>query len=157
MRVLQLGCGTSTYGDDRVDFIQTPATTLVHNLEEGIPFPSDTYDEVYERNLLEHLRNVGFHLQEIYRVLKPNGKLILITDNAVCWRYYLFGTHTGRYEKLHKGDCHYSIFTKKHLQNHFEKSGFKNISITGVTTDTLGRFIDYFTFIKPRIKVEATK
>lgn len=156
-RILNLGCGNSTYGSDRVDFIKTSATTMVCDLEQGIPLADNYFDLVYSRNLLEHLSNVGFHLKECYRVLKSKGEIDVTTDNASCWRYYLFGTHTGRYEVKHLGDHHYCIFTKKHLLNHFEKAGFQNIRIQYAKTDTSGKWLDLVTFIKPRIRVEAQK
>jgi ubiquinone/menaquinone biosynthesis C-methylase UbiE len=147
------------YGTDRVDFIKTPATTLVWDLERGIPFPDEIFDEVCSKSFLEHLPNIGFHLKECYRVLKKGGLIDLTTDNAGCQRYYWKGmaTHDGRYEKLHPDDRHFSIFTKNHLRNHFEVAGFKDIQINYVKTDTIGKWLDYVTFQKPRIQVRATK
>jgi predicted SAM-dependent methyltransferase len=157
-RIINLGCGSSSYGTDRVDFIQTKSTTLVWNLEKGIPYPNEVFDEVYSHLFLEHLANVGSHLKECYRVLKQGGVIDVTTDNAACQRYYWFGTHTGRYEKLHpKGDRHYSIFTKNHLKNHFEVAGFKDIKIEYIKTNTLGKWLDLFTFQHPRIRVRASK
>jgi len=164
-RILNLGCGDDTYGTDRIDVKETSTTTYVHDLEKGIPFPDETFDEVYEKNLLEHLTNVGFHLEEVRRVLKKNGRFICITDSASCLRYYLFGTHTGRYERKHKGDKHYSIFTLSHLVNHFEHVGFKEITWRYIETDTLGHFLDRLfrslSFTRaisyPRIEVRAMK
>jgi predicted SAM-dependent methyltransferase len=157
LRTLNLGCGSSTYGTDRVDFKKTSTTTSIWDLELGIPFDDGTFNEVYSRNLLEHLSNVGFHLTECYRVLKKGGVVDITTDNASCWRFYIFGTHTGRYEKLHPGDRHFSVFTMNHLFNHFEKAGFRNIHIYYVKTDTLGKWLDFVSFQKPRIRVEAMK
>ena len=130
---------------------------MVWDLEQGIPFPDETFDKVYSRNLLEHLRNVGFHLAECLRVLKKGGVVDITTDNAECWRYYVFGTHTGRYETKHPGDHHYSIFTMNHLFNHFEKVGFRKIRVKYVKTDTIGKWLDIITFQHPRIQVEALK
>jgi predicted SAM-dependent methyltransferase len=159
-RILALGCGNQIYGTDRLDFIKTEATTLVCDIENGIPYPNEVFDEVYSHLFLEHLANVGAHLKECYRVLKQGGVVDVTTDNAGCQRYYWHGiaTHGGRYEKLHpKGDRHFSIFTKNHLLNHFEVAGFKDIQINYVKTDTLGKWLDYVTFQKPRIRVTATK
>jgi predicted SAM-dependent methyltransferase len=157
LRILNLGCGSSAYGTDRLDFKQTLTTTRIYDLELGIPFGDEIFDKVYSRNLLEHLSNVGFHLSECYRVLKKGGVVDITTDNAACWRFYVFGTHTGRYEKLHSGDCHFSVFTMNHLFNHFTKVGFRNIHIQYVKTDTFGKWLDFITFQKPRIRVEAIK
>jgi predicted SAM-dependent methyltransferase len=157
MRVLNLGCGDSAFGTDRVDKRETLTTTAVFDVEKGLRFPDETFDKIYSRNLLEHLRNPGFFLEECYRVLKSKGTIELITDNAECTRFYWFGTHTGRYEKKHEGDRHFCIFTRSHLKNHFEQAGFKVLSITYVKTDTLGKWLDIFTRQKPRIMVVAEK
>jgi len=161
VRILNLGCGEDTFGTHRVDMVPTKATTHVFNVEKGIKFPDKFFDAVYERNLLEHLRNVGFHLEECYRVLKEGGTLTLITDNAECRRFYTFGTHTGRYERLRKerspNDKHYCIFTVNHLRNHLEQAGFIIIKLITVDTDTMGRFLDKFGRTKPRILAVARK
>ena len=159
IRVLHLGCGEDTFGDVRVDSRLTSATTNVWDLELGIPFAENSFDLVFSKNLLEHLRNVGFHLDECYRVLKKGGKVDVTTDHAGCSRFYwrFSATHDGRYEKLHPGDKHFSIFTRTHLLNHFEKSGFKNIRVEFVGTDTLGRWVDLFTGQNPRIRVTGEK
>jgi predicted SAM-dependent methyltransferase len=158
-RIANLGCGSSMYGTDRLDFIKTDATTLVCDLEKGIPFPDETFDIVCSQSFLEHLTNVGFHLKECYRVLKKDGLVDVTTDNAACARFYWKGiaTHGGRYERLHPGDHHYSVHTKQHLLNHFGVAGFRNIQINYVKTDTIGKWLDLVTFQKPRIRVWAMK
>jgi len=159
--ILNLGCGDQDYGTHRVDINKTKTTTHVFDVEKGLQFPDEMFDDVYSRNLLEHLRNVGFHLDECYRVLKKGGKIVLITDNAECVRYYWFGTHTGRYEELHESnDRHYEIFTKSHLFNHFIASRFHIESIEYIKTDTSGRYFDMLTLNllgRPRLKVVAIK
>jgi len=154
-----LGSGNQRYGTRRLDFQKTDATTDVCDLEKGIPFPDNFADKIYERNLLEHLRNVGFHLDECFRVLKKGGELDLTTDNALAIRLYIFGTHTGKYEKVHVGDHHYEIFTKNHLSNHILSAGFIVKSLKYEKTDTLGRFLDcsISPFLMPRLRVIASK
>jgi predicted SAM-dependent methyltransferase len=157
-RILTLGCGNQPFGTDRVDILPSQFTTLVCDVEKGLPYEKEVFDEVYTRNLFEHLRNPGFFLDECYRILKVGGKLTLITDSASCQRFYLLGTHEGRYEKKHNSkDRHYSIFTRSHLRNHFEAVGFRINHIDFINTDTNGRWIDIFTRQKPRIMVEASK
>lgn len=171
LKILNLGCGNESYGTHRVDIHPTKTTTQVFDIEEGLQFEDGFFDEIYERNLLEHLTNVGFHLEECYRVLKEKGRIVLITDNASCMRYYTLGTHTGRYKGHRRyfsddGDRHFAIFTKEHLKNLFEHAGFKIESIEFVETDysptrvldkvtRTFRIFSHLTF--PRIRVEATK
>jgi ubiquinone/menaquinone biosynthesis C-methylase UbiE len=166
--ILNLGCGEDYYGTHRVDVIPTKATTHVFDVENGIQFPDEYFDEIYSRNLLEHLRNVGLFLDECYRVLKKGGKLVLITDNASCMRYYILGTHTGRYEKVHRGnpkDKHYSIFTPSHLENFLHNAGFQIVKIEFIEIDYYIKWLDKIMrkipiisqFTYPRIKVVAKK
>lgn len=87
-RILNVGCGRETYGTHFVDLYPTrPEVKEVNIDNEKPPFPANYFNdnEVYSKNLLEHLTNPGFVLKEIVRVLKKGGKLILITDNASYW------------------------------------------------------------------------
>lgn len=161
--ICNLGCGDETYGDVRVNLSPSKTATHVFDIEKGLPQDwIDRFDEVYERNLLEHLKNVGYHLDECYRVLKKGGRLVLITDNAACTRYYLplIDTHRGRYERQHGDDPrdrHRSVFTDWHLRNRLRDSGFDIFSIEYIGTETRGRFLDILTGQKPRIRVVAIK
>jgi SAM-dependent methyltransferase len=133
MVILNLGCGNESFGDVRVDIYPTRTTTHVMNVELGLPKKwSNKFDVVYSKNLLEHLRNPGFVLEEMKRVCKPGGKIVIITDNAGFWEFHFFGTHVNpviplRRLHFYKGksdlDTHYSLFTKEHLINHFNKVG----------------------------------
>ena len=166
-RCLNIGCGSDTYGTDRLDICPTSTTTIVHDVETGIPFPDNTFDEVYSKNNLEHLRNVGFHLDEIRRVLKPNGQLNLITDNAACLKYYTLGTHmgwkVGGYRKAGGLDIHFAVFTMEHLVNHISRANLTLLDIKYMDTDYFTKHFDQIVRIfqphlsHPRIFVRAVK
>jgi SAM-dependent methyltransferase len=162
VRTLNLGCGNDLYGTDRIDVVPTKATTLVHDLELGIPFPRETFDEVYSKNNLEHVRNVGLYFEEIGRVLKPEGKLVLITDNALSL-HWLLGTHSGGYDKHGGKDRHYALFTMEHLKNHLESVGLQILEMRLIETDYFTRYFDRFirlfvpSMSYPRIFVKAQK
>lgn len=49
---------------------------VLHNLEDSLPFKNSTFDTVWCSEVLEHLFSPKFVLEEIYRVLKPNGILL---------------------------------------------------------------------------------
>lgn len=49
--------------------------------QEGIPFPSETFDVVVAGEILEHIVETDFFLTECNRVLKPGGKLVLAVPN----------------------------------------------------------------------------
>ena len=52
-----------------------------------IPFQSNSFDIVYSFHVIGHVQNIDIFFQEIYRVLKPGGYLLIITPNA---RYKFF-------------------------------------------------------------------
>lgn len=57
----------------------------VADLSKKIPFPSNYFDLVVSTEVLEHLSDPDTFLREIFRVLKPNGKLLLTTPNLSSW------------------------------------------------------------------------
>ena len=84
IKVLDLGCGDrfiqgafESEGNDYagIDFAEC-------NLEtESMPFANDNFDLVLCLALLEHLENPRMMLEEIQRILKPGGVVIMTTPN----------------------------------------------------------------------------
>ena len=58
---------------------------ICKNVNKGIPFSDETADYIVCLEVMEHLENATFFLEEVKRVLRPNGKLILSVPNAYCW------------------------------------------------------------------------
>jgi len=52
------------------------------DLNDGIPFKKEIFDAVFAGEIIEHLLDTDKFLEEIYRVLKPKGTLVLTTPNA---------------------------------------------------------------------------
>ncbi len=51
----------------------------------GLPYPSETFDLVLMVEVIEHVATKEHLLQEIWRVLRPEGRLFLTTPNPDCW------------------------------------------------------------------------
>ncbi len=49
--------------------------------EEGLPFSDNYFDVVTALEVIEHLFDPDHFLEEVYRVLKPNGVFVLSTPN----------------------------------------------------------------------------
>ena len=120
-KILNLGCGNDTYGTHFIDLYPSRAEVVKCNFDKAqLPFPNNYFDEVYSRNVLEHIKNLGFIFEEIVRVLKPRGKLVLITDNASYYLYHVSKKHSAHYDRYGAHGCedrHFSLFTTKHLEN----------------------------------------
>jgi len=64
------------------------------DVTEGINFESNMFDYVFAGEIIEHLYDTDFFMEEVKRVLKPNGIFILTTPNFLSFGrriYYLFG------------------------------------------------------------------
>ena len=133
-RILNVGCGNDTYGTHFIDLYPTRSNVIKLDVnKDRFPFPNSYFDEVVAIALFEHLTNPLNFLRESYRVLKRNGKIVIITDNAGF--FGIFGkVHHGNYEKFRRmegaeNDKHYALFTPNHLKNWLGLVGFKKISV----------------------------
>ena len=98
-----------------------------------LPFKSNYFDVVVCSDVLEHLYNRNFAISEISRVLKPGGRLFLVTDNPdTSWKklqkshglfYYADADH--KYE-----------YPKKEIISKLTSAKFKIKSVKTVTYDT---------------------
>ena len=78
MKILDIGCGNRKHnGAIGIDILKTEQTDIVHDLNKGIPFASNTFDLIYCSHILEHLDNVVFIMEEIHRVGKKGGRVII--------------------------------------------------------------------------------
>lgn len=97
-KVLDIGCysgvvssliaknGNDVYGVD----LSEPSVELakkkgikayVIDAEHILPFPADFFDTVFAGEIIEHIFDTDRVLEEIKRVLKPDGHLVLTTPN----------------------------------------------------------------------------
>ncbi|RJQ04430.1 MAG: methyltransferase domain-containing protein [Bacillota bacterium] len=74
---LDLGCGDATpEGYVGIDKRPGPKVDMVHDLEQGIPYPDASADEVRANHVLEHLGDKERIMAEVWRVLKPGGRFV---------------------------------------------------------------------------------
>jgi len=105
-RMLDYGCGGSPYrrlfgacAYDRADLAGGPDLNFEYGADSRLPDEVSEYDCVLSSQVLEHVLSPNLYLAECYRVLKPDGLLILSThglfEDHACpydfWRWTVFG------------------------------------------------------------------
>lgn len=74
----------------------------LHNLELGsMKYKNNFFDIIFCKNVVEHLSNTSIMMREFYRILKPQGKVVIITDD---WRktfrtFWRDPTHVRPYDR----------------------------------------------------------
>lgn len=99
----------------------------------AIPYPNESFDVVFCLAVLDHLEESDRSkaMQELYRVLKPNGMLYLDVPNrlALHWRSVFFLMRiSGLYPK---GEIHF--FTPWEIRSLLKRNGFQPIRSLGMT------------------------
>ena len=71
---VDLGCGIhKAEGFIGVDIAPADGVDVIANLNETFPFSDSSIDVVKAHNILEHLPNIINSMNELWRILKPNG------------------------------------------------------------------------------------
>ncbi len=75
---------------------------IIQGFAEALPFPDASFEVVYSSHVLEHVENEAIALQEMKRVLKPGGVLIIgMPTAAMTWvallSAWVFTTHISMY------------------------------------------------------------
>jgi SAM-dependent methyltransferase len=84
------------------------------NLDHKISLENDSVEEAFCLDTLEHLKNDGYLIKEIHRILKKNGHLT-ISVPAHPWLFSYWDRHLG----------HFRRYTKTGLEGVVKSAGFK--------------------------------
>lgn len=181
-QVLDIGCGTGEIDSVIKNKFGTQAYGLdintlavekarkngviakIGDVEQQWPFNNSSMDSVLCIQMIEHLVNPDFFLQESKRVLKKNGTVVITTPNLAAWfnrillflGYQPFYTEVSTIDKtlglsFTKGMTrnsepmgHLRCFTLKALKEILELHGFKIVSLQG---SAVGYFPFYMNFV----------
>lgn len=154
-KILDIGCGyrnvmktaysktNKTYGIDPNKKALAKNKIIKNKIvcqAENLPFPDNFFDLVVSAWVLEHLENPSVVFKEIYRVLKPRGKVIFLTPNA--WNYTIWMIrmtpakfHAFFARKLYGIQKHdifpkfYKINSVKRINQTLKPIGFKKVKL----------------------------
>jgi ubiquinone/menaquinone biosynthesis C-methylase UbiE len=90
-RILDIGCKAGKKAHYLIDVGQLVLTDINKRKQTSpfvvsdathLPFSDNIFDLVTMLHVIEHVKDDKMALQEIYRVLKPNGSAIIVTPNS---------------------------------------------------------------------------
>lgn len=62
----------------KIDFLETSKNICLQADAEQLPFPDEFFDVVFSNGVLHHTPETGKAIDEVYRVLKPGGKAVIM-------------------------------------------------------------------------------
>jgi 2-polyprenyl-3-methyl-5-hydroxy-6-metoxy-1,4-benzoquinol methylase len=107
--------------DECVDVLRTMnilATIKKSDIEhDRFPFDDNTFDWIFSKSALEHVRNIDNFMHETLRVLKAGGRVVFMTPSWESQYKFFWDDYT-----------HVTPFTRKSLQNAMKINGFENVT-----------------------------
>jgi 2-polyprenyl-3-methyl-5-hydroxy-6-metoxy-1,4-benzoquinol methylase len=94
-------------------------------------FPPSKFDAVTLWDVLEHTHNPREHLQEIFRILQPNGIIVIKAPNPASFEARLFGKYWVGYD----APAHLFGFPPKVLINQLVLCGYNDIQVLNLGSD----------------------
>lgn len=132
--LLDVGCGRGDFslgfmknglrveGVDISDFakkdLKKNGITLYMNdiIHDSWLFPDNYADVIFSKSVIEHIHDPNNFMKESYRVLKPGGRIIVMTPD---WETV--------YKIFYDGHSHVQPYTKRGLKDLLRISGFRDI------------------------------
>ncbi|TKJ42389.1 hypothetical protein CEE37_01530 [candidate division LCP-89 bacterium B3_LCP] len=123
---------------DELDRSNAENITLIGGSAQRLPFRDETFDCITCFEMLEHVPDQAKVLNEIHRVLKPEGRIIL----SVPHRWWIFETHGADLpllpwnrvpffswlpKKIHDAWARARIYTESEIRKIIGESGFKEV------------------------------
>nr|QBN22338.1 hypothetical protein [uncultured archaeon] len=115
-KTLDVGCGNRKIGDVGIDKDPGSDADVIQDVEKGLPFESEEFGCVVSRHLLEHLSDAQGLLNEVHRILKPDGRLVLETEKPY-----------PKASSFWDDPTHVRPYTKKSLRKLSKNAGFSEV------------------------------
>lgn len=149
--LLEVGCGSGRFLDrmrnagwtvQGIDFDPGAAAHVerkygihvsVGNLAD-MRFPDAAYDVVAMSQVIEHVHDPLALLGECRRVLRPGGRLLLTTPNALSLAHQRYGRHWRGLEPPR----HLQVFTPAALESAARAGGFRQLELRTLSAESAG-------------------
>ncbi len=147
--------GVEIVEERRIQATKQGVDAIPANLNGKLPYEDSLFDVIHANQVIEHLSDTDQFISEIFRLLKPNGYMIISTENLASWHNIFslvlgfmpfsltnvtlktadlanpFAPHNGEefYETV--SWLHKTVFTTKGLIHLFKLHGFEVEKIMG--------------------------
>jgi dolichol-phosphate mannosyltransferase len=135
--VADIGCGSSriigalppgSVGVDvlfrKLRYARRFGVPLVHGSGFALPFPDESFPCVLCSQVIEHVPKKSPILDELVRILKPGGRLVLGTPDYANWEWVVTEKLYGFFAPGAYADEHIAHYTRAELVEDFQKRGF---------------------------------
>jgi len=113
--------GMNVFGVDKCEYASKKLDEYeVKNCDlenERIDYESNSFDVVFSKSVIEHFHNPENFIKECYRILKPGGRLIILTPDWISQMRIFYDDYT-----------HRTPFTADSLKDFFEIHNFLKIN-----------------------------
>jgi 2-polyprenyl-3-methyl-5-hydroxy-6-metoxy-1,4-benzoquinol methylase len=115
---------------------------ITGDLNEPLKLPECVFDVIVAAEVIEHLENPRALAREWFRLLRPNGKLILSTPNNESWRSFLSLLFRGQYALFQSANypAHITPLLRCDIERCLTEAGFENPAFLFTDYGTLPRF-----------------
>ena len=141
-KILEIGGGGNPLFHPNMDIQPVETVDIIHDLEK-FPYPveKNSFDGVYSAYCIEHIswRNIQRFISELYRLLRPGGKTVLLTANLLeqCRKIMHYGVNEATVEMLFGSQefepsylgCHKCGFSPAYAETLFRQAGFNPVRI----------------------------
>ena len=138
MNILDVGCGNNKIpGAVGIDMSPECKADIICDLE-SFPWPieDNSFNLIYCRHILEHLTDVVKTVEEIYRISKPQAKIIIEVPHFSHPDAFRDPTH-----KHYFTHCTFDYFTDNPLYPKYTKVRFRILKREFKATSGINRFI----------------
>ncbi|MDD7985745.1 class I SAM-dependent methyltransferase [Lentisphaera marina] len=143
--LLDIGCGTGGFlmsfskqspktqlfaleqSNDAIESLKRRMPSLIFKGAHSNDLKGDDqlYDVITLLQCLEHVENPQSLCDDIYNSLKPNGMLFVTVPNRKSYKVFLEGLE--KEDMCYGDETHLQFFTKKHIRQVLQNSGFSKI------------------------------
>lgn len=119
--IIDLGCGKRKYqGSIGIDLVKLKGVDIVADLNKGIPLKEDSLDMLVSFHFLEHVNDFIYIVEEIHRVVKPDGIVKIRVPYFNCFDAFADPTH-----KIFFTERTFDYFVDGISLNWYSKARFK--------------------------------